>query len=317
MKRLALASIVFDAGTQVRAQINEDVVAEYAERMTEGDIFPPVIVFHDGDRHYMADGFHRGRAAERIGRMEIDAEVRSGTKTEALWYALGAFRESSKASLRPTVQDKRHAILLALREWYFGRDTGAKSTNEIARQVGVDGGYVREVAERESQVVDSHNLPARVTGKDGKSYPARRTPKPASESTPTPPKTNGNGGLDKSRAAVQERRRRMREMAEAGHTSAQIAASLGIGETGCRVTLRNEGIDVPADRAVGKSRHHDSNRIVEAIVIDAENLTAGVGLVEFDALDGARLGDWIKSLTEARAKLSTFIRQLTQEAAKR
>ncbi len=68
---------------------------------------------------------------------------------------------------RNPTADKKHAILLALQAWYFGRDSAAKSTNEIAHQIGVDGGYLREILEQQGQVVGSHNLPARVIGKQG------------------------------------------------------------------------------------------------------------------------------------------------------
>ena len=37
--RIAIASIVIDAGTQIRAAINEDVVTSYAEQMANGDEF--------------------------------------------------------------------------------------------------------------------------------------------------------------------------------------------------------------------------------------------------------------------------------------
>src|SRR5688500_13986666 len=87
---VALHSIRTDAGTQVRAAINEDVVAEYADLMAGGVAFPPVVIFHDGSAAYLADGFHRVLAARRIGAASIVADVRAGTTTDALWYALGA-----------------------------------------------------------------------------------------------------------------------------------------------------------------------------------------------------------------------------------
>ena len=40
MKHVPLSSIDFDSATQVRAEINHDVVVDYAERMEAGDKFP-------------------------------------------------------------------------------------------------------------------------------------------------------------------------------------------------------------------------------------------------------------------------------------
>jgi hypothetical protein len=48
---------------------------------------------------------------------------------------------------------------------------------------------------------------------------------------------------------------------------------------------------VPADRAVGNSKHHDAHRIVERIVMGAVNLSECVNLIEFAALDPERLGE--------------------------
>ena len=64
------------------------------------------------------------------------------------------------------VPDKRHAILLALQTW------PEKSINQIAGQIGVNQRYASGI---KSEVSATTNLPDRVTGKDGKSYPASRT----------------------------------------------------------------------------------------------------------------------------------------------
>ena len=168
---VSLDAIVFDADTQIRAAISECVVSDYAERMAEGVEFPPVVLFHDGSRSYMADGFHRGLAAKRNGTTDISATVKAGTRTDALWHALGANRANGH---RLTPADKKHAIELALRTW------PDKSERELATQVGCSKTYVHKLR---GQVVTSDHVPTRVTGKDGKSYPARR---PVPHDRPTP-----------------------------------------------------------------------------------------------------------------------------------
>jgi hypothetical protein len=55
------------------------------------------------------------------------------------------------------------AILLALQGW------PDRSARQIAEQIGVNPDYVNDVRK---QVSDTRHLPDRVTGKDGKSYPA-------------------------------------------------------------------------------------------------------------------------------------------------
>ncbi len=85
-----------------------------------------------------------------------------------------------------TKADKRHAILLALQTW------PDKGPSVIAAQLGCTDRWAREVR---SEV--SSDLPDRTTGKDGKSYLARR---PSSKPTPKPKVMP-----DRSPAVVQQR----------------------------------------------------------------------------------------------------------------
>jgi len=180
---LSICKIITDAGTQIRGMVNADAVDDYAAAMEAGAEFPPVVVFHDGNRHILADGFHRILAAERIGRKEIAADIRKGTAADALWFALGANKANG---LRLSHVDKASAIHKALREF------PDKSQRAIAEQVGCNVSTVSRVA---SQVLHTQHLerPARVTGTDGKSYPSTRPAKPtepneATAADPTPPK---------------------------------------------------------------------------------------------------------------------------------
>ena len=152
---LAIKEIVTDAGTQVRAEINETTVEEYAEHLATGGTFPPITAFRDEDSTYLADGFHRLRAHERAGHTEIDAEVRPGTREDALWYALGA---NGGHGLRLSGPDKKHAIELALDAW------PDRSQTRIAKQIGCSQRYVGTIR---AQVRTSSNLPERTVGKDG------------------------------------------------------------------------------------------------------------------------------------------------------
>ncbi|HRD83903.1 MAG TPA: hypothetical protein PLF63_01890 [Rubrivivax sp.] len=94
---LALANIRFDADCQSRVRLDEETVAEYAYRLKEGAVFPPVVVFFDGSEHWLADGFHRYAAWKGLARergdeatAEVPADVRQGTRIDAVRYALSA-----------------------------------------------------------------------------------------------------------------------------------------------------------------------------------------------------------------------------------
>jgi hypothetical protein len=65
---IALAAIPTDDACQVRIKIRPAVVRAYAQAMrqqvSEGGLrFPPVVLFSDGQRYTLADGFHRVLAA--------------------------------------------------------------------------------------------------------------------------------------------------------------------------------------------------------------------------------------------------------------
>ena len=61
---LKLNQIRIDGGTQSRVDIDEQVVAEYADLYHQGIQLPPVTVFYDGTDYWLADGFHRSVSLE-------------------------------------------------------------------------------------------------------------------------------------------------------------------------------------------------------------------------------------------------------------
>jgi hypothetical protein len=58
------------------------------ERYAQGlDALPPVVVFDTEEGLLLADGYHRVAAARRRGLETIEAEVRLGSRQDALRYA--------------------------------------------------------------------------------------------------------------------------------------------------------------------------------------------------------------------------------------
>lgn len=157
---LRLEDIRIDGGTQSRVNINEATVAEYAEALEAGDSMPPVYVFFDGTDHWLADGFHRYFANQRIGAAHIYAEVCNGTCRDAKLYAYGANRSHG---LRRSNDDKRNAVLGMLTL------AGDWSDSRIAKHVGVD--HKTVAAHRQSILGNSQDAPSRRTVvRNGKTY---------------------------------------------------------------------------------------------------------------------------------------------------
>jgi hypothetical protein len=163
---LPLSSIERDPAINCRAGgVNEKLVIEYTEAMKGDAPFPPVAVFRDADGvNWLADGFHRCAAAERVGGGEgkVLTEIRQGDRRAALLFAASA---NAAHGARRSNADKRQAVtmLLADPEW------ATKSDAWIAEKCAVSD---RFVARYRPTPNDSELLERE--GKDGKK---RRAPK--------------------------------------------------------------------------------------------------------------------------------------------
>lgn len=135
---ISLEKIIINAGTQSRAKIDENVVAEYADSMKDGASFPPAVVFHDGAEYFLADGFHRYFAAKKCGSPGLACDVREGTLRDAILFSFSA---NGTHGLRRTAADKRKAVMAMLEdiEWQDWSD------REIARQCCVSHPFVAAI----------------------------------------------------------------------------------------------------------------------------------------------------------------------------
>lgn len=155
-RELLIHHIRRDGGTQARVGLNEDVVQEYAEAMRDGrwdwaSIRRPLVYSDGGSDYWLADGFHRIEAAQRVGRGTYQVEVLKGDKRAA---QLHAARANADHGLRRSRQDVQRAIELLLRDEEWAR----WSDREIARHVHcahATVGTARRHLEATGQIVQS------------------------------------------------------------------------------------------------------------------------------------------------------------------
>jgi uncharacterized membrane protein YgcG len=183
-QEIPLEAINIYGGTQARVQTTDEAVESYADEMTQGAVFPPIVVYYDGATHWLADGFHRYLATKRVGRPTITADVQPGGRTDALRHALGA---NATNGVYRNNADKRNAVQIALEEW---PDRANPVIAEICR---VSSELVRRCR---SELVKSGRIevPGMLTGRDGKEYPSQIERQPRGKTEYAAGDESGGGG---------------------------------------------------------------------------------------------------------------------------
>ena len=180
-------------GMQVRARLCEETVKEYAEAMAAGAKFPPVIVFHDGTDYWLADGFHRLEAWKRNGVDSIKAEVKEGSRIDALKFA---FCANNSHGLRMSNEDKRNAVKIAYENRIAMELGEVPSARSVAEMCGVSHTF----SSSQLATVASWADAIERQGADGKTrslpIPPNRPPMPVPPGArfPMPPPRNDFGG---------------------------------------------------------------------------------------------------------------------------
>lgn len=135
-QRAKIDDIIPDESYCVRASIDEETVAEYAEAMSEGAVFPPIELYDVGGKIVIVDGWHRYMAAVKCGFVDIQATTRKGTPDEALSSALGC---NHKHGLKLSSADKRKYVEIAITQW------PDLSLRKVADRCGVSHQFVADI----------------------------------------------------------------------------------------------------------------------------------------------------------------------------
>jgi ParB-like chromosome segregation protein Spo0J len=85
MAKLRIADLLAHSPVDPEAHLDEDRVRRYAADPAR---LPPVVVFDTPQGLLLADGYHRVAAARRAGAELIEAEVRRGTRADAMRHAV-------------------------------------------------------------------------------------------------------------------------------------------------------------------------------------------------------------------------------------
>jgi hypothetical protein len=182
---IEIEKIRTDGGTQPREGIDESIAREYGAQMEANGIgsFDPVIIFYDGQDYWLADGFHRVQGAKNFGIRNIRADIRQGTRRDAVLFSTGA---NGKHGLRRTNADKRRAVITMLQdeEWRQWSDRRIAAHCYVSHQFVSN---LRAEFEAENPTVNSGQS---RQGADGRTINVTNI-----GSTKKPPRFPVNGGL--------------------------------------------------------------------------------------------------------------------------
>lgn len=191
IKKIKLETIIIDAGTDVRNEINEDTVNEYGQHAREKAKLPPLIVFDSPDGLLLADGFHRYFGFERQGIKEYECEIRKGSRADAIKFALGC---NTTHGLRRTNADKRNAVVIALKEFPSLSNRSIREMCNVSLDLVGDVRRDIEAAEDNKPKVESGSgdenepqqtpPPRKIQGKDGKTYSSKIPPRKQEHAQP-------------------------------------------------------------------------------------------------------------------------------------
>ncbi|MDR3719111.1 MAG: hypothetical protein P4K98_09935 [Bryobacteraceae bacterium] len=202
---LPIANIRLDGGTQPRAALDSGAIEDYYEAMGAGVKFPAVTVFYDGTDYWLADGFHRVKAAFAAGFDAIECDLRQGTLEDAQWYSFSANKSNG---LRRTNEDKQRAVKAAL----VHPQSCKLSDHQVARHVGVD---VKTVGNWRGKLTMEIPQSTERTGLDGRTTDVSRIGKTSRAAKSAPP----SPGFQRASETRQVRQTASHRPAVAGDTS--------------------------------------------------------------------------------------------------
>jgi hypothetical protein len=115
MPQLRIADLFANSPIDPEAHLDHERVKRYAEML---DTLPPVVAFDTEEGLLLVDGYHRVAAARQRGLEMVEAEVRRGSRHDALMYAArvaaaqqGISPEDAAAYIRRRSQSRGNSAL--------------------------------------------------------------------------------------------------------------------------------------------------------------------------------------------------------------
>jgi hypothetical protein len=135
-----IESITVDKDLQPRVRLDSDAIADYKDVLFNGGELPPLELVQDGETYYLVDGFHRISSYKKLGILEVPANIRPGSRNDAIRAAIGA---NTTHGLRRSNPDKRRAVDMAFE--LMASEKANWTDTYIAELAGVSSMFVGNV----------------------------------------------------------------------------------------------------------------------------------------------------------------------------
>lgn len=281
-----------------------------------------VVDMLDRARHWLAD------AVENTGPAEI-ATAKAEIVTAATYSRQLGLSKEIQQDAREMVRRAEYALGKAISK---GQAEGAvETTNEAMRRAvltrEVNAGRADQVALSDSikprpldfaSRSELHNTKANILDL------AQATPEEFEEAVE---KAKSEGDLSRQNLARKikgqdspltrsGRAELIADLAAQGYASRQMPERVGIAEPAIKLIARDYGIEIPADKALSKTRRrNDSNRIVNEIVDGLAGTQLAIELIDYNQLDREQAAHWaisLKGSIQALTTLNRRIKEMTQ-----
>ncbi|KKM98044.1 hypothetical protein LCGC14_1162040, partial [marine sediment metagenome] len=147
---------------QSRAEMNLDLINEYAQEMKDGTIFDAIDAIRENGHFYIYNGAHRVEAARQIN-FTLDISWTPGTRADAEWAALAA---NTKHGLRRSTATKQRVAKNAL----LHEKGAGLSDREIARWCQVDHKTVGKLRKGLEASGEIPQIAERTVTRNGKTF---------------------------------------------------------------------------------------------------------------------------------------------------
>ena len=103
-------------------------------------------------------------------------------------------------------------------------------------------------------------------------------------------------------------------LAAQGYSSRQMPVKVGVTEESVRLIARDYGIEIPADKIVGRTRRVDWTNAVAQTVVDLENSAEFIqSHIDLNQVDFTEADEWVSSLTNSLRVLNRFVKQIKEK----